>query len=114
MTTTIEQATQALRAAVAAGEAAALAVWDRDEHQDRGSCGGAMLEFDGRTIVAKAAEQLGIVYRSGKEYWLRLDMPAGIRSQNLDIPEAQFRAFRVSLEAAGLGSAIKRAWSYVD
>ena len=111
---TRQQIEQALREAVEAGNSAAISVWDRDEHQDRGSCGGARLEFDGRSTVAKVAESIGIVYRSGKEYWLRLDLPAGIRSQNADIPQSQHRAFRQSLEASGLGKSIKRHWTYTD
>lgn len=110
----IERIRSALEAATVAGNAAALAVWHRDECQDRGSCGGAMLEFDSRTRVAKQAEAMGITYRSGKEIWLRLDLPSGVRSQNADIPQAQHRAFRQELEARGFTKAIKRHWTYTD
>lgn len=106
--------TETLQAAVAAGQAATLAVWERDGKIDRGTCGGAMLEFDGRSKVAKEAEALGITYRSGNEYWLTLKAPEGVRSQNADIPEAQFRAFKKVLDDAGLGKAVKRFWTYID
>lgn len=113
-TTTADAARAALQAALNAATAAALQVWDRDEHQDRGSCGNAMLEFDARSTVAKVAEQMGLTYRSGRELWLNLPLPAGVRSQNADIPQEQKRAFRAALEAAGYGKAVKRFWTYTD
>lgn len=103
-----------LAAAVAAANAAGLAQWERDGKMDCGACGGAMLEFDARTKVAKAAEAAGLAYRSGTDVWLRLPLPDGVRSQHEAIPQAQHRAFRKTLTAAGFGKAIKRWWNYVD
>ena len=109
-----QKATDALKAAAEAGRIAALAVWDRDEHQDRGSCGGAMLELDARTVVARQALALGLAHKSGNEVYLSLPFPEGVRSQNADIPQVQYKAFRDSLEAAGFGKAVKRHWTYTD
>jgi len=104
----------ALNSAKLAGEIAAMEVWVRDGMHDAGSCGGSMLEFDARTKVAKVAAEIGIVRKSGNEYWLMLPVPVGIRSQNEAIPQAQYAAFRKSLDAAGLGKSVKRAWDYCD
>lgn len=104
----------ALNAAKLAGEIAAMEVWVADGMKDVGTCGGSMLEFDGRTLVAKVAEEIGLVRRSGNEYWLLLPMPVGIWSQNEQIPQAQYRAFRKSLAEAGFGKSIKKWWDYVD
>lgn len=100
-----------LIAAKAAGDSEALRVWKRDEEQDRGSCGGAMLELDKRSTLYKVAPEAGITLLDG---FVALRLPDGIRSQNMDIPEAQYRAFKKVIEDAGYGKAIKRFWTYVD
>jgi hypothetical protein len=103
---------EAIDAGKLAGDAAALAIWERDEKQDRGCCGGAMLELKRNTKLFKAAVAAGV---AGKlDGFVHLDMPAGIRSQNMDIPEAQYRAFRQKLIEAGYEKAIRRFWTYVD
>jgi hypothetical protein len=101
---------QVIAKAVAAGEAAAIAVWDRDEHKDGGSCGGAMILLNGRTKIYAAAVAAGLVTGD----YVYLSLPKGIRSQNADIPQAQYRAFRKVLEDEGYASAVKRFWTYVD
>jgi len=104
----------ALQSAKLAGEIAAMEVWARDGRKDGGSCGGSILEFDARTKVAKVAEEIGLVRKSGNDCFLTLAVPAGIASQNAAIPQAQFAAFRKSLDAFGLGKSVKRAWDYCD
>ena len=101
----------ALDDALLAGERAALATWIRDGKRDRGSCGGAVLILDGRSKLAKTAIARGIGYNDGM---IVLPLPADIQSQNADIPQAQYAAFRESLEVAGFGPAIKKFWTYID
>lgn len=72
-----------------------------------------MLELYARSPVAKAAVSLGMAYKSDKVF-LSLSLPDGIRSQNGAIPQAQYRAFRESLESAGFAAAVRRFWTYVD
>lgn len=103
---------ETLAKAKVAGEAAALAIWERDEKQDRGSCGGAMLELDARSRLYKAIKASNIVKLM--DGFVILSAPEGVRSQNMDIPEAQYRAFKKTIEEAGFGKAIKRFWTYVD
>jgi hypothetical protein len=97
--------------AKAAGEAAALAVWDRDQHQDRGSCGGAMLSLKKNTKLFKAAKAAGLI---SFDCYLGLPMPDGIASQNADIKQDQYRAFRKVLIEAGHEKAIAKFWTYID
>lgn len=104
---------EVLTAAKAAGDAVALALWERDEHQDRGSCGGAMLELDGRSKLAKVARDMGIL--SGSTNFVSSGLlPEGIRTQNADIYQGHMRAFREKLIEAGYGKTIKRFWTYID
>lgn len=100
-----------LRAAVDAANAEALRIWKRDNERDCGSCGGAMLEFDGRSKVLKVATAMGL---TGRDTGLYLKSPDVVRSQNADIPQGMYRVFREHLEANGLGKAIKRHWNYID
>lgn len=100
--------------ALLASNAAANAVWERDGKVDKGTCGGAMCQLDARSVFAKAAIMAGIARVSGKEVWLSLPVPTGIRSQNMDIPEAMQEAALEVIRKAGFGSAIKKAWTYVD
>lgn len=102
----------ALTAALAAGKAEALRIWDRDEHQDRGSCGGAMLELDKRSKLYKIAKESGLIDFS--DAFVCIPLPEGVRSQNADISQGQMAAFRKALETAGYGKAIKRYWTYID
>jgi hypothetical protein len=103
---------EALRAAKAAGDAEALRIWERDEKQDRGSCGDAMLEFDKRSKLFKAAVASGEFRFS--DAFVVLPLPEGIRSQNADIYQGQKRAFRNKLIELGYEKAIKRFWTYID
>lgn len=109
-----ERVDRALTRAAGAGRTAALAQWEKDGKQDCGACGGAMLQFDGRSLVAKRAEALGLAYRSGTEVFALLKLPEGIRSQHEAIQQEQYRAFRGALEFEGFGAAVKRFWTYVD
>lgn len=103
-----------LSLAKAAGDAAALAIWERDGKIDCGSCGGTCCQLDARLGISKAALAQGLAYPSGKEIWLQLQLPEGVRSQNADIEQAQYRAFRAVLEAEGFGKAVKKCWDYTD
>ena len=101
----------ALDYALDAGRRAALAVWIRDGKVDRGSCGGSVMILDRRSKLAKAAVARGIAYKEGMVILLP---PAGIQSQNADVWQALYGAFRDSLEAYGFGPAIKKFWNYID
>src|SRR5205823_76558 len=106
-----------LARAIAAADAAALAVSERDGKEDCGICGGAMTQLDGRCTIAAVAVEMGLAYRSGSETWLALkhrEADLGIASQNADIPQAAHRAFLTVLVEAGQGKAIKRHWDYID
>jgi len=103
--------------AIEASNKAALARWIADGRVDAGSCGGYMLELrkggvKGAKAFFAAAVSAGIV--GHHEGFVRLPVPEGIRSQNADITEDAFRAFRKVLDDAGLGAFVKRAWSYTD
>lgn len=103
-----------LNAAQKAAFAKSLEIWERDEKQDRGSCGGAMLQLDGRSKLAKVAVAEGFAYQSGREIFVKSQIAEGVRSQNADIWQGAMAAFRQEIEAAGYGKAVKRYWSYID
>ena len=103
-----------LNVAKAAAIAEANRIWVRDEMRDCGSCGGAILELDGRTKLAKIAVQLGIADKRSDGIYVPAIVPDGIRSQNADIPQGSMYAFKKVLEENGCGNAIKRFWTYVD
>ncbi len=103
---------EVLKIAKAAGEAEALRIWELDGKEDRGSCGGAMLELKKNSKLFKVASQSGEIKFS--DAFVSLSLPAGIRSQNADIYQGQMRAFRNVLVEAGYEKAIKRFWTYID
>lgn len=105
-----------LAKAKAAAQAEALRIWDRDEHQDRGSCGGAVLMLKGGTKLAKAAIAAGVAFKSGKDIFIGYGawVPDTVQSQNADIQQEAARAFKRVLDEAGLGWTIKKFWTYID
>lgn len=105
---------QVLEAAAQASRDAAQAQWDRDGHKDCGSCGGAMMQLDSRTKIAKRAVELKLAYQSGKDIFVMAPEPEGIASQHGAIPQAAMRAFRETLVERGYASAVKKFWTYVD
>ena len=94
-----------------AAAAAALKIWKRDGKQDRGACGGAVLELDQRSKLYKTAEAMGFRVTNGS---IHLELPREIASQNVEISEAQYLAFKSVIEAGGYSKAIKRFRTYVD
>lgn len=101
--------------AAQAARSAALAVWERDEHQDRGSCGGAVLLLKAGRKLTKAALELGVATKAGKDIFVNRLVPAEVvKSQNADIDQAAARAFRQVLLDNGCGDAIKKFWTYID
>jgi hypothetical protein len=105
---------QALQAAREAALAKSAAIWERDERQDRGSCGGAILMLDGRSKLAKVAVAEGFAYKSGSDIFVNSNIAEGVRSQNADIWQDSMRAFRSAIEAAGYAKAVKKFWTYID
>lgn len=95
-------------------DAAALAQWEADGKMDCGTCGGAMLQLDSRTVLAKLAIEAGLASKSGSAVYVSLKLPDGVRSQNMAIPVKQMEAFKAELIAQGAGTVIRRYWSYVD
>lgn len=103
----------ALDAAVKAHHEAATAQFERDGKDDCGSCGNYMLLFDSRSRLTKVAIERGLASR-GRDPYLRLGMPDGIRTQNADVYQNAGRAFRDSLIATGYGKAVRKFWTYID
>lgn len=103
-----------LDTARAAADAAALAQWERDGRMDCGSCGGAMLQLDGRSAVAKEALARKWAYKSGSEVFVMIRVPDGIRTQHATVFENHLRAFRDSLIEQGHAKAIAKFWTYID
>lgn len=102
-----------IEAAKQAHDAAAWRVWERDEFEDRGSCGGFMLALDARSPVAKRLHERKLGTKlSGPGIYVMFPIDGRIRSQNADIPEAAGRAARAIFEAAGVR--IVEARSYTD
>jgi hypothetical protein len=109
-----EQLSKILDQAKAAALAKSQAIWDRDEHQDCGSCGGAVLMLDARTKLAKLAVDKGIAWGSGNDIYVHTILADGVRSQNADIYQDSMREFRKVLIASGQEKAIKKFWTYID
>jgi hypothetical protein len=105
---------ETLEQAKAAALAKSQEIWDRDEHQDRGSCGGAVMMLDARTKLAKLAIEKGLAWGSGKDVYVNVILAEGVRSQNADIYQDSARAFRKVLIDAGFEKAIKKFWTYID
>lgn len=105
---------RAVLAARAKAEAAARAQYVRDGSGDMGDCGGAMLGFDSRTGIARAAIEYGFAHRQGNETFLNTALPADIRTQHSMVYVAYAAAFRDEIKAQGYGRAIKRYWTYRD
>jgi hypothetical protein len=105
---------QALQAARDAALKKSLALWERDERQDRGSCGGAIMKLDARSKLAKVALANGFASQMGSDIFVNSNIAEGVRSQNADIWQDSMRAFKNTLEAAGYGKAIKKFWTYID
>lgn len=105
---------QALQSARAAALAKSQAIWERDERQDRGSCGGAILYLDARSKLAKVAVAEGFASKCSGDISVNANIAEGVRSQNADIWQDSMRAFKNELEAAGYGKAIKKFWTYID
>jgi len=95
-------ADQIIDAAQAAHDAAALRIWERDEREDRGSCGGFILTLHASSAVAKALIARKLGYRSSPGVTVAFRIPAEIRSQNADVPDAACRAARAVFEANGV------------
>jgi hypothetical protein len=105
---------QALQSAREAALAKSLAIWERDEKQDRGSCGSAVMMLDARSKLAKVAIAEGFAFRSGKDVFVNSNIAEGVRSQNADIWQGSMRAFKDVIEAAGYAKAVKKFWTYID
>lgn len=105
---------EALDKATDAGIAAARAQFERDGRQDCGSCGGAMLSLDARSLLAKRAIARKIAWRSDRGAYVTLQLPDGVRTQNMEVYIAQMNAFRVSLVDQGFADAVRKYWTYVD
>lgn len=103
----------ALKAAMAAGDAEANRLWERDGKIDCGSCGSACLSLKGGTKLFKAAATIPALMM-GSDGYIVGKLPEGIRSQNADIRQGWYIAFRQSLIAAGYEAAIKKFWTYID
>ena len=110
MTKTIAQV---LTEAREAAEAKAWSLWVRDEMQDRGSCGGAIMYLKANTRLAKEAVALGFA-SSGGDVSVNYFIPAVVRTQNADIYQDSMSAFRQVLIDNGYGKAIKKFWTYID
>src|SRR4051812_46969824 len=105
---------EALKAAREVALAKSLAIWERDERQDRGSCGSAILYLDARSKLAKVALAEGFAQNLSGNISVKQNIAEGVRSQNADIYQDSMRAFLQSLEAAGYGKAVKKFWTYID
>jgi hypothetical protein len=106
---------QALQSARAAALAKSAEIWERDQRQDRGSCGGAILKLDARSKLAKVAVAEGFASKdSGTDIYVNSNIAEGVRSQNADIWQDSMRAFRDTIVAAGYGKAVKKFWTYID
>jgi hypothetical protein len=107
-------ASEVLAAAKAASIAKSLALWERDEKQDCGSCGSAVMLLDARSKLAKVAIAEGYATKSGGDVYVTHFIGEGVRSQNADIWQDSMRAFREVLIANGYEKAIKKFWTYID
>lgn len=66
--------------AASAAKSAALAVWDRDEHQDRGSCGGAVLLLKKGRKFTKAAVAAGVAIQTNDSIFVGPSSPTRSRA----------------------------------
>ena len=105
---------EVLQAAREAALKKSLELWERDKQIDRGSCGGAIMQLDARSKLAKVAVANGFANKSGRDLFVNSNIAEGVRSQNSDIWQDSMRAFKQSLEAAGYGRTIKKFWTYID
>lgn len=96
---------EALEAAVLEGHAAAMAQYVVDGMRDCGACGGAMLQFDARSAIAKAAVELGLARTSGNEIWALIRLPQEIQTQHGLVYQAMMDTFRAELTKRGYGAA---------
>lgn len=103
-----------LEQAKAASIAKSLEIWKRDNEQDRGSCGAAILYLDRRSKLAKVALANGFAYDGSGDISVNRFIGEGVRSQNADIYQDAMKAFKDVLEANGYGKAIKKFWTYID
>jgi hypothetical protein len=106
-------ALEVLTLARTAAEAKALAIWDRDGKEDRGSCGSAIMYLKGNTKLAKEAIAHGFA-SAGGDISVKHFIPAGVCSQSADIYQDSMSAFREVLIAYGHEKAIKKFWTYID
>jgi hypothetical protein len=114
VTEEVSKELQTLQSAREAALAKSLAIWERDQKQDRGSCGGAILMLDARSKLAKVAVAEGFASKSGTDIYVNSNIAEGVCSQNADIWQDSMRAFRSSIEAAGYAKAVKKFWTYID
>lgn len=92
-----------IKEAVEAYAKAASDQWERDFKTDRGSCGGMMLGYRSNTKFAKALVESGYGMAMGpKTYITNKALPAGIRSQHMEIEIQGCRAFRAVTEKHGV------------
>jgi hypothetical protein len=103
-----------LQDAQLAARAAAMAVWERDGREDRGSCGGCVVLLKGGRRFSKIALENGFAWTTGGDIYLKKDYLNEIASQNADIEQAACAAWREVIKAAGFEDAIKRWWDYID
>ena len=66
---------EVLTLARAAAEAKALAIWERDGKQDRGSCGSAIMYLKASTKLGKEALALGFAHSSCGDISVKHFMP---------------------------------------
>lgn len=107
----IEQVDAIIDGAVAAGNAAASAQFEKDGSQDCGSCGGAMLRLKKNSILTKRMIERKLAHGTDDVFAaIAMDLP----TQHGAVKQAQMRAFCQHIEASIYAGAIREFWTYVD